>query len=155
GDMLALPDRVRPTDLLDVRLRMVAAVAQPLAQNDPLDLFVGAAEVPCRATLLDRNTLGPGETGWAQLRLERPIAAARGDGSILRRPPPSQPSGGGKVVDAGPARHRRFRPEVATALESLARGAPADLLRRALDDGQPHEWPALLKASGLPPGAAA
>jgi selenocysteine-specific elongation factor len=59
------------------------------------------------------------------------------------------------VVDVNPPRHRRFRPEVSAALEALARGRPADLLLRALDDGLPHEWPALLKATGLPEGAAA
>src|SRR5207302_11185198 len=40
-------------------------------------------------------------------------------------------------------------------LESLARGTPADLVRRALNDGQPHEWAELLKSSGLPEAAAA
>src|SRR5262249_41369502 len=68
---------------------------------------------------------------------------------------PSHTVGGGRVIEVNPPRHRRFRPEVGAALEALARGRPADLLLRALDDGQPHEWAALLKATGLPPGAAA
>jgi selenocysteine-specific elongation factor len=106
-------------------------------------------------TLLDREELAPGEEGWVQLRLDRPIAVARGDRYILRQPSPSHTVGGGRVTDTHPPRHRRFRPEVAAALEALARGRPADLLARALDDGQPHEWAALLKASGLPAGAAA
>jgi selenocysteine-specific elongation factor len=150
GDMLALPGRLRPADLLDARLRMVAGAARPLKQNDRLDLFVGAAETACRVTLLDSEELRPGESGWVQLRLDRPIAVARGDRYILRQPSPSHTIGGGRVVDINPPRHRRFRPEVGAALESLARGRPTDLLLRALDDGQPHEWPALLKASGLP-----
>jgi selenocysteine-specific elongation factor len=154
GDMLALPGRQRPTDLLDARLRLIPGAARPLRQNDRLDLFVGAAETPCRVTLLDSEELRPGEGGWVQLRLDRPIAVARGDRYILRQPSPSQTIGGGRVVDVNPPRHRRFRPEVSAALESLARGRPADLLLRALDDGLPHEWPALLKACRLPEGAA-
>ncbi|MFL5801182.1 MAG: selenocysteine-specific translation elongation factor [Roseiflexaceae bacterium] len=155
GDLLALPGRMRPTDLLDVRVRLIPTAPGPLEQNARLDLFVGAAEVPCRVTLLDRKQIAPGETGWLQLRLERTIAVARGDRYILRQPSPSRTLGGGQVVDTHPPRHRRFRPEVIAALESLARGTPADLLQRALSDGQPHMWAALLKASGLAPPAAA
>jgi selenocysteine-specific elongation factor len=134
---------------------MIHRAPQPLLQNMRLDLFVGAAEVPCRATLLDRDELLGGEEGWVQLRLEHPIAAARGDRFIVRQPSPSHTIGGGRVVDTQPPRHRRFRPEVSSALEALARGTPGDLLGRALGDGQPHHWPELLKSSGLPAPAAA
>jgi selenocysteine-specific elongation factor len=154
GDMLALPGRLRPAELLDARLRLVPDAPRPLKQNDRLDLFVGAAETPCRITLLDSEALRPGESGWVQLRLDRPIAVARGDRYILRQPSPSRTVGGGRLVDVNPARHRRFRAEVSSALEALARGRPADLLLRALDDGQPHDWPTLLAASGLPQAAA-
>ncbi|MBK9711213.1 MAG: selenocysteine-specific translation elongation factor [Kouleothrix sp.] len=155
GDMLALPGRLRAADLLDARLRLIPGAARPLRQNDRLDMFVGAAEAPCRVTLLDREELAPGETGWVQLRLDRPIAAMRGDRYILRQPSPSQTIGGGHVVDVSPPRHRRFRPEVAAALEALARGRPTDLLMRALGDGQPRAWSAVLKESGLPESLAA
>ncbi|HEX9440727.1 MAG TPA: SelB C-terminal domain-containing protein, partial [Roseiflexaceae bacterium] len=154
GDVLAPPGRLRPTDLLDVRMRLIPATPELLEQNMRLDLFVGAAEVPCRVTLLDREELAPGEEGWLQLRLDRPIALARGDRYILRQPSPSRTIGGGQVVDTHPPRHRRFRPEVVAALESLARGAPADLLRRPLSDGRPHEWMELLETSGLLASAA-
>jgi selenocysteine-specific elongation factor len=154
GDMLALPGRMQPASLLDARLRLVADAPRPLRQNDRLDLFVGAAETPCRLTLLDSDELRPGQAGWVQLRLDRPIAVARGDRYILRQPSPSHTIGGGQIVDLNPPRHRRFRPETSAALEALARGRPADLLLRALSDGLPHEWAALQQASGLLEGAA-
>jgi selenocysteine-specific elongation factor len=154
GDVLALPGRLRPSDRIDVRLRLVADAPRPLAQNDPLDLFVGAAEVPCRATLLESDTIAPGESGWVQLRLQRPIAAARGDRCIVRQASPSLTLGGGSVLDAQPPRHRRFRPEVLAGLELLQRGDPADLLLQALGDGSPQEWAALVKGCQLPPDVA-
>jgi selenocysteine-specific elongation factor len=149
GDVLALPGRLRPTDLLDVQLRLLPTAPAPLEQNDPLDLFVGAAEVPCRVTLLDRDSLEPGATGWLQLRLERPIAVAGGDRYILRQPSPSRTIGGGQVLDTRPPRHRRFRPDVIASLEALARGTPSDLLGRALGTGKPYAWPDVLRATGL------
>lgn len=149
GDVLARPGALRPTSLVDVQARLVADAPRPLTQNMPLDLFVGAAEVACRVTLLDREELAPGESGWLQLRLDQPIAVARGDRYILRQPSPSLTLAGGQVIDPHPPRHRRFRAEVITTLESLARGTPADLLRRTLADGVPHAWSELVAASGL------
>jgi len=102
-------------------------------------------------TLLDSDELAPGASGWVQLRLERPIAVARGDRYILRQPSPSQTLGGGRVIDTAPLRHRRFRAEVLQALDALARGRPADLLLRALSDNLPHAWAAAQAASALPP----
>ncbi|NTU85820.1 MAG: selenocysteine-specific translation elongation factor, partial [Chloroflexales bacterium] len=132
GDVLAPPGTLRPTAMLDLRLRVLADAPAPLAQNMALDLFTGASEVRCRVTLLDAERLDPGATGWAQLRLEGPIAVARGDRCILRVASPSRTVAGGTVVDAHPPRHRRFRAEVVAALETLARGEPGELLAQAL-----------------------
>lgn len=154
GDVLAPPGALQPTERIDVQVRLVPDAPRPLEQNTALELFVGAAEVPCRVTLLDQAELAPGETGWLQLRLARPIAVARGDRYIIRQPSPGRTIGGGRVVDAHPPRHRRFRAEVITMLEALARGTPADLLRRPLGDGQPHPWARLLKEPGLNADAA-
>jgi selenocysteine-specific elongation factor len=140
GDVLAPPGTLEPTSMLDVRVRTLADAPAPLAQNMALDLFCGAAEVPCRLTLIDAEELGPGQSGWAQLRLERPIVVARGDRCILRVASPSRTVAGGEVVDSHPPRHRRFRPEVVAALETLARGDPAELLLQALGDGPPRAW---------------
>jgi selenocysteine-specific elongation factor len=155
GDVLALPGSIAPTQLLDVRLRLTRNAPQPLEQNDPLDLFVGAAEVPCRVTLLDSAQLEPGASGWVQLRLASPVAVRRGDRCIVRQPSPSITVGGGVIVETHPRRHRRFRPEVAGALEALLNGGPADVLLQALGDGAPTEWGALCKAAGLAADAAA
>jgi selenocysteine-specific elongation factor len=149
GDVLALPGQARASDLLDVQVRLIRGAPRPLEQNDLVDLFVGAAEVPCRVTLLDRELLRPGETGWVQLRLEAPIVALRGDRCIVRQPSPSLTIGGGMIVDVQPRRHRRFRPEVIAGLDALAKGRPDDLLAQAIGAGPPREWAALQKAAGL------
>lgn len=148
GDVLTLPGHAAPTTLIDLKLRLVRDAPAPLKQNDALDLFVGAAEVACRLTLLDTELLPPGGEGWVQLRLERPIAAQRGDRCIVRIPSPSLTVGGGRVEDAHPQRHRRFRSEVIAALETLRQGTPAELLLQALGT-QPTEWAVAVRRSGL------
>lgn len=153
GAVLTLPGASQPTALIDLRLRLVADAPAPVEQNDALDLFAGAAEVPCRVTLLEADALQPGDEGWVQLRLDRPIAVARGDRCILRIPSPSLTIGGGTVVNAHPPRHRRFRADVIAALETLRRGTPDELLLHALGP-TPIAWAAAVKASGLDEAAA-
>lgn len=149
GDVVTLPGTLIPTQLIDLKLQLVSDAPRPLEQNDGLDLFVGAAEVTCNATLLDRDILRPGEAGWVQLRLARPLAIVRGDRCIVRIPSPSLTIGGGRIVDAHPHHHRRFRADVIQHLETLSRGTPAELLIQAADPNGPIEWDALQRQSGL------
>ena len=135
GDLLTVPGAMRPTDRLDVRLSLTADAPVELEQNDEVDFFLGADEVPARATLLDAERLRPGEGGWVQLRLARPIAARKGDRFIVRRPSPSITIGGGAIVDAHPRRHKRFQPATLAGLATLERGTPAELVLQALADG--------------------
>jgi selenocysteine-specific elongation factor len=133
GDVLAPPGVMSPSQRLDVRLRLLADAPVPLKQNDEVDFFTGAAELPARITLLDRERLDPGESAWVQLRFRAPIAVLKHDRFIVRRPSPSETLGGGEIVDPNPPRHRRFRPETIAALETLAAGAPDKILLQALE----------------------
>jgi len=152
GDVLAPPGLLAPTQRLDARLRLLVDSPITLEQNDEVDLFVGAAELPARVTLLDRERLAPGDTGWVQVRCREPLAVLKGDRFIVRRPSPSITIGGGEIVDPAPPRHKRFRPEVLGALETLAAGSPDEIVLQALETG-PREVRALRAAhlAGLGP----
>jgi len=135
GDVLTTPGALRPTDRLDVQLTLVADAPIELAQNDEVDFFLGADELPARVTLLDTERLRPGASGWAQLRLARAVAALKGDRFIIRRPSPSLTIGGGTIIDAAPRRHKRFNVATLDKLATLALGTPEELLLQALADG--------------------
>ena len=135
GDLLTLPGAPRPSDRLDVQLALVRDAPLELEQNDEVDFFLGADEVPARITLLDTERLSPGATGWVQLRLARPVAAQKGDRFIVRRPSPSITIGGGVIVDAAPRRHKRFNEVTLDALATLVLGTPEELLLQALAEG--------------------
>ncbi|MGH9174290.1 MAG: selenocysteine-specific translation elongation factor, partial [Vicinamibacterales bacterium] len=140
GDLLTTPGWLDPTTIIDTRLRVIHDAPRPLEQNDPIDLFIGAAESIGNITLLDAERLLPGEEGWVQIRLSRAIAATAGDRFIVRQPSPSLTIGGGRVIDPHPRRHRRFRPDVIHALETKATGTPRERLLEILASGPAELW---------------
>lgn len=148
GDLLTTPGALGVTDRLDVQLTLTADAPVELEQNDEVDFFLGADELPTRVTLLDTERLRPGETGWVQLRLSRPVAALKGDRFIVRRPSPSITIGGGVIVDAAPRRHKRFQPATLEALATLASGTPTELLVQSLADG-PRDLKTVAEQSNL------
>jgi selenocysteine-specific elongation factor len=133
GDVLAPPGIMTPSQRLDARLRLLPDAPVALKQNDEIDFFTGAAELPARITLLDRERLDPGESAWVQFRFRAPLAVLRNDRFIVRRPSPSETLGGGEIIDPNPPRHRRFRSETIAALETLAAGAPDEILLQLLE----------------------
>jgi len=174
GDVVTIPGWLRPTVLVDVQLhylpdtlrsssprlrsgqagqtlRSSSGQAQrPLRHNTQLKFFSGTAETMARVRILGQDTLPPGQSGWAQLRLQEPVALSKGDRFIVRIPSPSVTVGGGVVVDPYPSRrHRRFHPEVLTRLETLAQGSPAEILLQALERKGPVLARDLLSASRL------
>ena len=148
GDVLTTAGWLRPTTLLDARLRIAADAPAPLEQNDPLDFFVGASEAAAHVTLLDRERLAPGESGWAQFRFGAPVVTTTGDRFIVRQPSPSRTIGGGRVIDAHHRRHRRFRADIIAALETRASGTPEERVLQQLASG-PLELRAVADAVGL------
>jgi selenocysteine-specific elongation factor len=156
GDVVTVPGWLRPTVLVDVQLRYLPDAQRPLRHNTQLKFFSSAAETIARVRLLGQETLTPGETGWAQLRLQEPVALVKGDRFIVRLPSPPATVGGGIVIDPHPGRrHRRFRPEVLTRLETLAQGSPAEILLQTLERRGPNTVRDLLSASSLGEAAGA
>ncbi len=150
GDVVTTPGWLRPTTLVDCYLRYLADAPAPLKHNALVDLFCGAAETPTWVRLLDKEVLAPGDEGWVQLRLARPVPLVKGDRFIIRQPSPSVTIGGGKVINPFPGRrYRRFRAEVIERLQTLAHGTPAEILLQDLERQQPCEARDLLGRSSL------
>jgi selenocysteine-specific elongation factor len=142
GDVIAHPGQYIPSQRMDVSFHLLPDVSAPLRHHTEVKLFIGASEALANVRLLGTETINPGETGWLQLELHKPVVAVRGDRYILRRPSPGETLGGGTVVDPHPkARHKRFDDPILKGLESMAQGSPAEvLLQAALSIG-----PALVK----------
>lgn len=150
GQVVAVPGYLRPTTLLDVAYRHLSNASQPLEHHADVKVFVGAAEVSGRARVLGEESISPGQTGWLQLSLAAPVAVARGDRFILRRPSPGETIGGGIILDSNPGRrHRRFRPEVIARFKALQAGTPEEIVLQTLLRSGPAESALVLERSGL------
>ena len=150
GQVIARPGTISDTILIDVAYRHLADAGEPLKHNAQVKLFLGSAEVLARTRVIGQKDIPPGQEGWLQLALSEPAAAARGDRFILRRPSPPATLGGGKILDPHPGRrHRRFRPDVAERLQTLAGGTPDEILLMALRRRQPMPAGELIGISGI------
>lgn len=99
-----------------------------LTNHSRLHLFTGTSEVLCRAILLDKEEIGPGESGYVQLRLEEEIALRRGDKFIVRFYSPMETIGGGVVLEPNPTKKKRFQEETIEELKRKESGSSEDII---------------------------
>ncbi len=139
GDWLLAPPAHAPTERLAVRLEVLASEPRPLASRASLLLHLGASAVAVRVSLLFGPAIAAGSAGLAQLRLDKPVSAFRGDRFILRDAAARRVIGGGVVLDPfapprGGLRPQRLaelaawgQPDAAAALSALLVEAPHGL----------------------------
>jgi selenocysteine-specific elongation factor len=98
GDELATPGLLEPATRLLVELTILDSATEPIHDRFSARLHLGTSEVPARIALAGLP-LEPGQTGFAELRLPRPVVAEWGQRFILRRLSPEQTIAGGIVLD--------------------------------------------------------
>ena len=128
GCVLAPKNSMKNTDLLDVKLRVLDSSMRVLTNHMRLHFYTGTSEILCRAVLLDREEIGPGESGYVQLRLEEEAAVRRGDKFVVRFYSPMETIGGGVVLEPNPGVKRRFQQNVIEELERKESGSTADVI---------------------------
>lgn len=147
GLIVTVPGWLDSTLAADVDLRIVREAAHPLQHGMMVTFHTGAAEIEARVLLLERDSLGPGERGWGQLRFSEPAALVRGDLFVIRSPDATL--GGGEVVDPQARRHRRRERDLASALTVLREGSPADTIRAEVARRGNLEERELMSRTGL------
>jgi len=145
GQVVALPGTLVPTTALDAHLRALPSLRHPIRHNARVSFHSGASEVWGKVRLLERDELGPGEEGWAQIRLDAPVAVLKGDLFVVRDA--NDTLGGGEVVETQARRHRRRDRATVQTLTALQTGSPAEALLTILTQRQPLTLGALLKLS--------
>ncbi|MFJ2484706.1 selenocysteine-specific translation elongation factor [Pseudomonas sp. NPDC087639] len=109
-----------PTQRVDIEFRLLPG-ERAFEHFHPVHLHLGTQDVIARVALLEGSRLNPGARMFAQLLINTPVHAVKGDRLILRDQSAQRTLGGGQVLDPfAPARQRRS-PERLAQLEALAR----------------------------------
>ena len=128
GCVLAPKNSMKNTDLLDVKLKVLEDSMRILTNHERLHLYTGTSEILCRAVLLNKEQIGPGEEGLVQLRLEEEIAVKRGDRFVVRFYSPMETIGGGIVLEPNPVRKKRFDAQAIEELKKKESGSLGDVM---------------------------
>ncbi|RBL68664.1 selenocysteine-specific translation elongation factor [Pseudomonas sp. MWU13-2625] len=117
-----------PTQRVDIDFQLLPG-ERTFEHFHPVHVHLGTQDVIARVALLEGTRLLPGERMFAQLLINTPVHAVKGDRVILRDQSAQRTLGGGQVLDPfAPARQRRS-PERLAQLQALAR---SDTLEQAL-----------------------
>jgi len=121
GDIVAEPGSLTVTDRFDARVTYLGLPDddKPLETGVRVHVHHGTREVLGRVLLMDADILRPGESGFAQIRLEESLAPRYEDRFIIRSYSPVHTIGGGIILDALPPRRTTLREGERTLLEAL------------------------------------
>jgi selenocysteine-specific elongation factor len=133
GDWVLDPAAHRPTDRLDVHLKLLKTEAKAIRHWLPVHVHLASAHATGRVALIEGESLSPGEEALAQLVLNGPIGALSGDRFVLRDQSAQRTLGGGYVLDPFPPTRGRRTPERRAWLAAERTADPATALAQLLD----------------------
>lgn len=134
GFVVARPDSMIKTYMVDVRLYLLESTERTVLNNSRVHFYYGSDEAVGKVILLDRDEQLPGETAYAQIRFEKEIALKRLDHFAIRFYSPLETIGGGIVLDASPRRHKRNQEDVLASLRIKDTGTKEELMERFLEE---------------------
>ncbi|QOY60224.1 selenocysteine-specific translation elongation factor [Thermophilibacter immobilis] len=120
GCTLAAPGTLAQGRCVSVRLQLTSDAPFLVRNTSQLHFYAGTQELVCRVRLLDADVLEAGESGFAQLTFEQPLAARNLDHFVVRFLSPMVTVGGGVVLDMGAHREKRRSEDVLSRLSVLA-----------------------------------
>jgi len=121
GDVIAAPDTLAVTDRFDARFTYLGTPGdeKPFESGARVHVNHGTREVLGRVLLMEAERLHPGQSGFAQVRLEEPLVPRFDDRFIVRSYSPVYTIGGGVVLDVLPPRRTQLRDHERELLEAL------------------------------------
>ena len=147
----------------DARITALRHEEKGLRNRIPVHVHIGSADVTGRINLLEKSVAEPGCAEFAEVILDRPIHAVRGDKIVLRDQSARRTVGGGVVLDSLTQTEKRSKAErlfflkstwdfdstdaFAFALANSVSGVNVDLFKCNWNRTQP-EMDELVKESG-------
>ena len=136
GNILASRDSLRTTYMVDVNLDLLSSAPRKLKNRAKVRFHSGTSEIISTVVLLDRDALEPGETCFAQIRLNEPTALLRGDRYVLRSYSPVRTIGGGRALNALPRKKKRLSEAVLSEMRLLFTGDLNEIIEYFVSSGR-------------------
>jgi selenocysteine-specific elongation factor len=134
GMVLATPGKFRATRRMDTRLQLLPS-APKLKQRSRVHFHAGTSETIAEIFLYGLSELAPGQSAYAQLRLQDETLVLPGDRFIVRQFSPVSTIGGGVVLDALARRAMARDTGRVAFLEALNRGEKVEVLSAMAERG--------------------
>jgi selenocysteine-specific elongation factor len=132
GQTLVTGEGWTPSRMLTCHVRVLRDTGWEIEEGQRIRVHLGTAEVLARAVLLEGDRLGPGDEGWAQLRLEAPLLARARDHLVIRSYSPVTTIAGGRVAEVLPEKRRHLGSGEDAQLEALTGNDPGKGLEALL-----------------------
>jgi selenocysteine-specific elongation factor len=128
GDILATPDSLRPSYVMDSDFFYLPGNSKPLKNRTRVRVHLGTAEIMGRIALIENEELEPGSQADVQLLLEEPVGTWPGDRYVIRSYSPVHTIGGGAILNGAASKRRRFREANRQAFAIYHQGTPDELV---------------------------
>lgn len=136
GNILAAKDSLSPTYMVDVIFKLLDSARRKLKNRAKVRFHSGTSEIIATIILLDREELKPGETCFAQIRLDEPTALLRHDRYVIRSYSPMRTIGGGEILNALPVKKKRFSKPALQEMDMLHKGNINDVIELFVSSGR-------------------
>ncbi|MBF0101226.1 MAG: selenocysteine-specific translation elongation factor [Desulfobacterales bacterium] len=119
GDVIAKPDELKPSTIVDVFLNYLPSNLKSMKHRMQVRFHTGTSEIFGYVYLLDKDEVNPGESAYAQIRLETSTVSVKDDRFVLRSYSPVHTIGGGYILNPIPEKHKRHRSDIIEGLKCL------------------------------------
>lgn len=133
GCVISLPNKLEPSTVIDCSFSYLSSADKTLINRQRVRVYHGTEELFGRVVLLDKEELKPGDNGFIQIMLEKPITALNGDRFVVRNYSPMITIGGGMVIIANSRKKKRFQLEVIKDLQERSEGRTENLLEKTIE----------------------
>lgn len=122
-----------PISRVDARLRILSSSSRVLKNWNRIRFHLGTDETMARVVLLDGDELHPGQEGYVQIVMEKPVVGHKGDPFVIRYYSPVSTIGGGTIIDANASKQKRFREETLNQLIVKEEGNLSEMILYELE----------------------
>ncbi len=107
GLILGKPGELQPSFLVNAYLTVFDSAPRPLIHHEKVYIYHLSTESTGKIVLCGKEALKPGESDFAQIRLDSPIVPFYRDHLIIRFMCPDATAAGGTIIDPHPPKLRR------------------------------------------------